>query len=258
MWHHDLSIGVGLVGAGQRFKAKGVGLFRMISQGKIEEGGDWAFGMGFSTGVQWNVSDQLSVAASYYSKIKLTHDKYTGLFADDGDFSVPPMTNIGMTYKPNRASALSFDIQWIQYSEIASSGNKFHQLINENPTAANPLPINLLGNKDGAGFGFDDSIVYKLGYQFKMRALPKFTWRVGYSYQDQIIPDTGTLFPMLAPASITEHYTAGLTHDFSDDIELNMNFLYAPKETVKGKGFSEGVDIYLEEYGLEFGLGYKY
>ncbi|MCW8928797.1 MAG: outer membrane protein transport protein [Gammaproteobacteria bacterium] len=254
----DVSIGVGLVGAAQRFKAKGLGMFQMISQGKISNGeGDWAFGVGFNTGVQWNVNDQFSVGASYYSKIKLTHDKYTGLFADEGDFSLAPITNVGMTYKPNRTSALSFDIQWIQYSEIDAPGNKFEQLLRE-PTAGNPLPISLLGDKDGAGFGFDDSIVYKLGYQFKVKSLPKYTWRVGYAYQDQIIPQSGTLFPMLAPATITEHYTAGLTHDFSKDMEFNVNVLYAPKETVKGEGFSEGVDIWLEEYGLEFGLGYKY
>ncbi|WP_198264715.1 OmpP1/FadL family transporter [sulfur-oxidizing endosymbiont of Gigantopelta aegis] len=254
----DISIGVGLVGAAQRFKAKGLGAFQMISQGKIKSGeGDWAFGLGFNTGIQWNINDQFSVAASYYSKIKLTHDKYTGLFADEGDFSLAPITNIGMTYKPNRTSALSFDVQWIQYSQIPAPGNKFEYLFRD-PSEDNPLPIVPLGNKDGAGFGFEDSIVYKVGYQFKMASLPKYIWRVGYAYQDQIIPKNGTLFPMLAPATITEHFTAGMSHQFSENIDLNMNFLYSPKETVKGEGISEGVDIWLEEYALEFGLGYKY
>jgi long-chain fatty acid transport protein len=254
----DVSVGFGIVGAAQSFKAKGLSLFQPVSNGKIKNNErDWTFGAGFTTGVQWNVRDDFSVAASYYSKIKLTHDKYTGLFADEGDFSLAPMINVGMTYKPNRTSAISFDIQWIQYSEIDSVGNKFDSFLRD-PTPENPLPLNLLGDKDGPGFGFEDSIVYKMGYQFKVASLPKYTWRVGFAYQDQIIPENATMFPMLAPATITEHYTMGMTRDFGQDLELNINFLYAAKDEVKGTGFSEGIDIYLEEYGLEFGVGYKY
>lgn len=254
----DLSVGVGLVGAAQSFKAKGLGMFTMISQGKIKNNErDWAFGVGFNTGFQWNVTDYFSVGASYYSKIKLTHDKYTGLFADEGDFSLAPITNIGMTYRPNRTSAVNFDIQFVEWSKIPATGNPFEYLGRE-PTEDNPLPIEPLGSRNGAGFGFKDSIVYKFGYQFKMASLPKYDWRLGYTFQEQIIPRDGTLFPMLAPATIKHNITAGFTRDISKELEINMNFLYAPKETVKGKGISEGVDIWLEEYGLEFGLGYKY
>jgi len=62
----------------------------------------------------------------------------------------------------------------------------------------------------------------------------------------------------LAPGVIKHHYTFGFSKEFDDGNELTMNMLYAPKELVRGAGFSEGVDIYLEEYGLELGYSWKF
>ncbi len=269
-WHgaykitDKISVGVGVNIAGQSFKAKGLRLFRVLSQGEIaEKGRDWAFGYGGNIGIQAEVFDGFTVAAAYFSEIGLKHKKYDGLFANKGDFSLPQQWTIGFTWKPIQNHAFSFDLQKIYWSDIAATGNQFTNFLNmnfdpEQDVSQSNLPITLLGDEDGAGFGFADSEVYKFGYQFKLDALPSWTWRVGYAYQDQIIPSTGTLFPIVAPATIQHHYTFGFSKQLTKMYEVNMNALYTGKEYVRGTRESEGVDIYLEEYGLEFGIGVNF
>lgn len=248
------SWGLGLILAAQSFKAKGLQNFNVASSGNIgDKDRDWAFGYGMNMGFQSEVVDGITVAASYQTSIRLRHEQYDGLFANDGDLSLPSQWVVGATWKPNKTSALSFDIQRINWSETSAIGNTFSDFVN---IAAGK--INLLGGREGAGFGWEDSTVYKLGYQWQMAFMPTWTWRVGYSYQDQIVPTTETLFGTLAPATIQEHYTAGFTKEFEDGNELTMNFLYAPKNVVKGSGFSEGVDIFLEEYAVELGYSWHF
>lgn len=265
--NEDLAIGAGIVVAAQSFKAKGLQPFNLGTlpgTSIAEKERDWAFGAGWNIGVQYNFNEKISMAASYYSKIGLNHDAYTGLFAGKGDFTLAPQVILGLTYKPTKKSAISFDIQHIMWTEVASTSNPLLNLFNPDfnpdldPSFSN-FPINLLGDDNSAGFGFGDSTVYKIGYQFELGFLPRYTWRVGYSWQEQIIPaKNGTLFTTLAPATITEHYTFGFTRDINDAFEFNFNFLLAPKEYVKGEALTEGVDIWLVEYGFEFGLGYKF
>ncbi|MBT7444851.1 MAG: hypothetical protein HN790_12915 [Methylococcales bacterium] len=248
------SWGIGLILAAQSFKAKGLQAFNLASFGNLgEKERDWAFGYGMNFGAQAEVFDGFTVAGSYQTEIGLRHEAYNGLFANDGDLSLPRQWTIGATWKPNKTSSLSFDVQRIYWSETASIGNNFQDFID--PVTGIPNP---LGAGDAAGFGWEDSTVFKLGYEWQMAMLPSWTWRAGYAYQDQIVPETETLFGTLAPGVIKHHYTFGFSKEFDDGNELTMNMLYAPKELVRGAGFSEGVDIYLEEYGLELGYSWKF
>lgn len=271
----DFAVGGGINIAMQSFKAKGLQAFKPVlavdENGKRaiigEKDRSLAYGAGFNLGVQKEIIPGLTMGAAYYSKIGLRHRDYTGLFAGNGDFSLPPRINIGMSIELNKNHRVNIDVQKVLWSTVSSTSNKFTSFfnakydLNQAPTlgtVSGNSPIVFLGEEDAAGFGFEDSLVYKFGYEFSLNAMPSYTWRLGYSYQDQIIPSSGTLFPMLAPATIQHHYTAGFTKDFGNDYEFTFNVMYTGKEWLEGTRESKGIDIYLEEYTAEFALGIKW
>lgn len=269
-WHasykvmDNISVGAGLNLVGQSFRAKGVTALKLVSQGEIAEWDrDITFGYGFNFGAQAEIIPHMRVAAAYHSKVKLEHDKYDGLFYN-GDLSLPAHWTIGMSVDLNENNTFNFDVQKIYWSDLVTTGNKFTDIFNPNIDFSKPLQfqtnflINPFGSRDNAGFGFSNSTVYKLGYQFKLDALPDWTWRMGYSYQKQIVPSNGTLFAVLSPGTIKTHFTFGFSKTFWKDYEGSFTLMYTGKEAVTGKGLNAGVDIYMEQLALGFGLGMKW
>ncbi len=256
------SVGIGLIFAAQSFKAEGLELFKVVSDDPdnlTNKGRDWAFGFGFNIGFQTEIVEDVRMYASYQPEIKLEHDKYKGLFAGgNGDLSLARQANLGFAVDVSPTSVFSFDIQYIWWSEVTSVGNDFDDF---NVTQITPFPIiNFTGSADGPGFGWRDSLVFKMGYQWKFdNMLPDWTFRVGGAYQEQIVPPTETLFGLLAPATITTHVTAGFTWDMDEYNEISFSFLYAPTADVSGSDFASGVDkIFLGELAFELGWGLKF
>ncbi|MEX2365236.1 MAG: outer membrane protein transport protein [Pseudohongiellaceae bacterium] len=168
------SWGASAILAYQRFEATGLTAFG--AQGfssdptKLTDNGtDDSFGFGFKLGYQGEVAPGLTLGASYQSEMAMDEfSDYAGLFAEQGDFDVPATWTLGLAYDMGNSGTVVFDVQEIMYSDVAS--------------IANPLLPNLqtaqLGDSAGAGFGWEDITVYKLGYQWATSA--EWTWRVGY------------------------------------------------------------------------------
>jgi long-chain fatty acid transport protein len=186
-------------------------------------------GAGIKFGVQAAAAANLSVGASYQTKIRMSRfDKYSDLFAQRGRFDIPATGTIGLAYKTAPTSVVAFDIQKIWYSKVPSIGNPFSNLYKG--LAGDPR--HLLGGENGAGFGWRDMTVYKLGYQWQ--AAPTWTTRAGVSYGRQPIPKSETLFNILAPGVPEWHFTAGFTHPSGKDSEWSLAATFAPAKTVTG------------------------
>ena len=94
---------------------------------------------------------------------------------------------------------LAFDTQQIYYSDIPSVGN--------------PLLPNLvqapLGAGNGAGFGWDDMTIYKLGLEIDGGG--PWVWRFGASHGNQPIPSArccSTSWPRASSSSTTPSASA--------------------------------------------------
>ena len=124
-------------------------------------------------------------------------DSYKGLFAEQGGFDLPSSLQIGAAYKITPNNQLVFDWQKINYSEVNSIANPIDNLMSA------PL-----GADAGAGFGWDDMTIYKLGYQWQRTAKQKI--RFGISYTEQPIPSSNVLLNILAPGVQEWHFTTGL------------------------------------------------
>jgi long-chain fatty acid transport protein len=195
--------------------------------------------------------DLVSVGASYQTKIYMSEfDNYAGLFAENGDFDIPYTWTVGTAITPNQNLAFLFDVQGIYYNNVVS--------------IANPLLPNLatsqLGLEDGAGFAWQDTIAYKFGVQYESH--PGLTWRGGYSYQGQPIPESEMLFNIVAPGVVEQHLTFGLSKSVGREKEITFAVMRAFRKEVSGPNVLEapgaqtiGLAMSQWEFDVTFSFG---
>lgn len=243
------ALGLALNFAYQRFSAEGLGAFAGSSANAANltnRGTDSTTGWGIRLGWTGNVSPELTLGLTWASKIKTgKFNKYSGLFAESGGFDIPTNYGAGLAYKATPTFTLAADVQKILYSEVKS--------------VANPL-ANPLGAANGAGFGWKDVTVLKLGGSFDLD--DTLTVRAGYNHASQPIPSDQTFFNILAPGVIQDHLTLGATWKIAGG-EISTAYTHGFKKTVKGANsipasFAGGnADISLEEDILGIAYSWK-
>lgn len=209
-------------------------------------------GFGVRIGYYGELLQNFYVGASFQTKMYMSEfDEYKGLFAEQGDFDVPANWTVGIAFKPNDKLTFAFDVQQILYSGIKSINNplepaKFQQGI-------------LLGDDKGAGFGWEDIFIFKFGLIYKV--LNDLGLMLGYSYNQNPIPDDQVLFNILAPAVIQHHITFGASKTFSNHHALNIGFMFAPSGSVEGTNTMEipgqqRIEIKMYQWQIELGYGF--
>ena len=270
-----VSLGIAGVFVAQWFKADGVGSFAPLTEtyarsfvetgmpanptALTNNGHDWAYGAGLKIGLHAALSERVTFGLMYQSKIWMTEfDDYADLFAEQGDMDIPPDLKIGLTFHANQKTALSFDIEHIWYSDIGSVGNPIANLF-RCPTAGRGGTdlTSCLGGDNGGGFGWEDMTVYKLGLRYI--AGEDWTWRLGYSYGEQPIPNTEMSFNILAPGVMEHHFTAGFTLERTTGRQFNMALMYAPDVSVTGpQNFDPSQDVTFKMYQWELEASYSW
>ncbi|WP_166263985.1 OmpP1/FadL family transporter [Marinobacter caseinilyticus] len=247
------AIGFSPVIAYQRFEAKGLQNFAPFSSDASalsNNGDDEAWGYGYQIGWQGEITDTLRGGVSWRNILKMGEfDQYRGLFAEQGDFDIPQMFNAGIAWSGIENHWFLIDLQHIRYSEIRSVGN--------------PLLPNLqtarLGDDDGAGFGWDDMTIVKLGWQWQQTR--DHAWRAGVSYGENPISGEDVLFNILAPGIQEWHFTGGFTHHFSERLELSGMAFFSPTKQVSGPNpLAPNQTIALEMYqvGVSASVGWTF
>ena len=262
------SVGASLIAVYQTFEAKGLRLFGPYSSNPAKlsnNGKDSATGFGFKLGAQGEIHPGLVLAGSYQSKMSMTKfEDYSGLFAEQGDFDIPATWTLGFAWNTSPRSTLVFDVQTIYYSEVASVGNHISPLLTGGciPGPTGGTGAGCLGQTAGAGFGWDDMTIYKLGYQWTSGANNKWIWRAGYSYGEQPIPTTEMEFNILAPAVIERHLSFGFTNNLSSNSELNFVITHAFEKTLKGPnqftGGAQTVELEMSQWDIEASFAKKF
>lgn len=229
------SIGLSLNLAYQKFKAEGlqnftapVGTPQQTSEspGSVtNNGSDSSTGWGIRLGWLGEIMPGFTIGASWQSKTDMgKFDKYKGLFAEQGSFDIPENYGIGVAFKPSSALTIAADVMEIKYGDVKSISNPISKL----------FAGNLLGSSDGPGFGWQDMTIYKLGISYA--ASPGMTLRAGYANGKQPIPESETLFNMLAPGVVEDHLTLGATWTTADKAEITVGYMHAFSKTVNGSG----------------------
>ncbi len=229
-WKSDNhAFGVSLNLAYQRFKAEGIQGFSSssASPGNVSNRGyDDSTGLGMRVGWTGQVSPTVTLGATYQTKTKMSEfDKYSGLFANQGDFDIPENYGVGVALKATPALTVAADVQQINYSDIPAVGNRVDCLF---------AGACQLGSTNGPGFGWQDVTVYKFGLAYELK--PGTTLRAGYVILDQPIPASQTFFNILAPGVVEDHLTLGLTLEMSRTSELSFMYMHAFEKKVNGSG----------------------
>lgn len=246
------TVGMTPIFALQAFEAQGLQPFTPFSLYPNEvtnKGRDTSYGGGIRMGWLGQLSEQLSLGASYQSKLWMSHfDKYKGLLADAGNFDIPANYSLGLAYKITPQILFAFDYQRIEFSSIKAIGNASDLVF---------MPGQLLlGTEEGLGFGWKDMKIYKFGIQWDYRS--DLTIRAGFSKASEAFPNTQALFNVLAPATVREHYTVGFTEKLANNQEIDFFLMYVPQKSVYGTNVNTGPQTgKLQMKQWEIGLGWN-
>ena len=245
------SIGISPLLVHQRFKAVGLQAFTPGSSAPASltnNGTDTSNGLGVRLGYLGKLTDRFSVGASYSPKIGMSKfSKYSGLFAEQGNFDIPANYTLGVSFQATPDVTLAVDYQRIGYSGVKSISNS---------SAQGTAP---LGAANGPGFGWSDINVVKLGVQWQ--ATPQLALRAGFNSGGNPIQSRDVTFNILAPGVTTRHYTAGATYALSGNTELSMSYMHAPSNAVSGTsalpfGGTETIRMSQRALGIQFGWRY--
>jgi long-chain fatty acid transport protein len=250
------TVGIMPIVAVQWFESYGLEPFKPFSNAPdhlTNHGHDFSYGGGVRVGWLGQFNEKWSLGASYQSRLYMSEfDDYRGLFAEGGDFDVPPTLTIGGAFRVNPQWTVALDVQQIYYSKVAAINNR-------SDVAFMPGTI-LLGTEQGLGFGWDDMTIVKMGVEWQYRSDLQF--RAGYARANQPISGSQALFNILAPATLQHHFTLGLTYLFPQwDSDVNIALMYSPTQRVEGRNPNTGPQtgsIQMRQFEVEINWGWNF
>ena len=222
------SVGISLNLAYQRFKAYGLSQFAgftPLNRTTYLTDLDYDTSTGVGVRVGWlGKFDGVTVGATYQSRTRMSKfDKYSELFAEQGDFDIPANFAVGVSFQATPETTVALDVERINYSDVAAIANKNLGFAPDSKK---------LGNNDGPGFGWEDMTVVKLGISHQYSK--DLVLRAGWNHGGQPIPAGETLFNVIAPAVVEDHLTLGATWTLANGAELSGYYMHAFEEEVKG------------------------
>jgi len=243
------SLGIAPLIAYQRFKAEGLQAFDnpafSTAPGSVtNNGSDDAWGGGVRIGYMGQFTPQVAFGATYSSKISMgKFDKYQGLFAEQGDFDIPSNFALGLAVRPVKEVLLAVDFERILYDDSAAVSNPSSYMGNCAPPAfgGGGQTNFCLGGSDGAGFGWKNINVWKLGAQWDVNH--QWTVRGGYNYTQNPISSADVTFNILAPGVVKSQWTAGFSYRLDKVSEITGAFMYAEKNSVTGTSLFAGFGL---------------
>ena len=233
------SIGIAPVIAYQRFKAEGLQAFEgfSTSPGSVTNNGTSdSWGAGVRIGYVGELSKQFSVGVAYASKINMgDFEGYKGLFAQGGGFDIPSNFTLGIAVRPTEQWLIAVDFERIFYSDSMSVSNPSSLILNcaGGPGGVPPPdPSACLGGSNGAGFGWQDIDVWKIGVQYMLDN--QWTLRGGYNHSGNPIRPQDVTFNILAPGIVQNQWSLGATWKLDAQSEITGAFMYAQNNSVTG------------------------
>ncbi len=266
----NLSVGISPIFAIQGFRSAGLNAFAPFTKTFAESGGtvmpdnltrngqEYSYGGGVQIGaLARDVIGTMDLGISYRSKMYMDEfDDYADLFAEDGDFDIPSTLWTGFAVDLTEKLTLVADYQKIWYDDSEAVSNDIQNLF-ACPTAGlgGTDVESCLGGDNGAGFGWDNIDIIKVGMQWETH--PDVTMRIGYSHSDNPISSDQVLFNILAPGVIEDHVSIGATIETQMG-EFNLEAMHALHNSVKGANpFDPTQEIRIKMNQFEIGASWS-
>jgi long-chain fatty acid transport protein len=124
--------------------------------------------------------------------------------------TLPAIYSAGIGVKPTERLTVAVDCRFIDN-------------LNSTPFGQTPA---------AGGLGWNDVFATAVGIQYQFS--PKFSGRIGYSYNTPTFPGTATLFNVQAPAVTQNVVSCGLTARIADNMYTSLAYSYSVRNTVSG------------------------
>ena len=226
----------------------------LISNFNLSRGAS-GMGFGISFGVLYDVSDKLTIGASYKSKQDFNELEYNlaqgditdpvagampaGIYKLDLDF--PHQMAVGLSARPNDQWTVSADLKMIKWS---STMDKL--------AVVGPNGITIPMDP-----GWDDQTVFALGVQYALN--DRVNLRAGYNYASSPIEDADVSRNLILPAVVESHYTIGADYALNNHWELAWHYMVAPEVSYKAPAtdpMAPGAEVSLKETSFGINIGY--
>lgn len=119
---------------------------------------------------------------------------------------------------------------------MASISNKNNTAPLQSQLLNGTLPGNLvgarLGDDEGAGFGWEDQNIIKLGVKYQYTNTLAFM--AGWNHGKAPIPEDQNAFNVLAPATVEDHLTMGLDWTLGNQAKVTVQYMHAFENEIKG------------------------
>lgn len=243
------SVGISLLYGIQRLRIKGLqGLtaFSSCPHHVTNKGFSWAQGVGARIGWMGQILCNVKVGVSYATKIYMSRfHKYRGLLAQHGRLDSPAALDVGISWQITDCLLLAFDYERIYNKDVKALGHSIDRIGPGN-----------LGTKGGAGFGWRDQSVYKVGFNYRLPT--RWELRAGYNYctlpysSSQVDPN------ILAPTIVKHHVTVGATYQIDCLSQIDLMYQYGFDNHIKGLS-KFGLGKVREKFWMQgFGLNFTY
>ncbi len=218
----------------------------------VELSGD-GDGWGGSFGFEWDVTDKFHIGGVWRSKVTIHYD-------GDADFDNVPTPFLPILYDgPITAKvtlpqtwAIGFSYQYNEKLEIAAEWfhtdwSSYDRLTAKRASGEVLKSVPKLWNNVDS---------YRIGIAYKYN--DKFTFKCGYIYDDNPIPDAN-VDPSL-PDSDRNDYSIGIDWNYSKNLTISSYFMWVNADSRKVVNHVGGFNGYYDNaaYLLGFGLDYKF
>ncbi len=214
------------------------------------------FDFGYNFALNYRPISELSLAATYRSKVELNLDGDATLtyptgvpvvggatFDDSGKTSIPlpAVSRLAAAYTFNEATTVEFVYERNYWSEYKKLDIEFgtHTLLNINQDK-----------------NWEDAQAYRLGVSHVYNS--DWTVMAGMVYDESPIPDESLSFEL--PGSDGMVYSVGTRYMLSEEVEVGASFFYLDKKsrTVNQAGGIDGTFTDAAAYFLTLGVEYRF
>ncbi|OGT44007.1 MAG: hypothetical protein A3F13_04595 [Gammaproteobacteria bacterium RIFCSPHIGHO2_12_FULL_40_19] len=237
------SFGLSLLLGLQTLRAEGAGGLSTLSANPnniSNKGADYSAGAGARLGFLFGVLPDVNLSVSYQPKMIMSKfHQYSGLLSNAGEFDIPAYGNIGAAWHISETIALVGDVEEIWFKDIPAYGTNNAAIVPGGSCIPSSLGSTCLGGSNGAGFGWGNDTVYKVGAEWQVTE--KTALRAGYNRSDQILSSLQATENMITPGALIQNIlTLGATQKISKKDAINGVFTFIPKQTFTAQNLFSG------------------
>ena len=152
--------------------------------------------------------------------------KYEGLVTNRGEFDIPPLVAVGITYDIQPCTRVGFEWQRVFYSDSQFYHNPFQNFLPAGGTKR-------AGQNGGPGLGWQDMDVYKAGIDHALNDC--LVVRLGYVHSPVPYNKGQMNVNILTQDLGGNHLTLGASYKLSECEELDVSYFHMFKTKYSGR-----------------------